>query len=332
VTACGTIGRISLKTRFTELVGCEIPIQLAGMPGVGTPSLVAAVANAGGLGMIGMPMMPAPAVAAALDELRGVCRGPIGFNQIMHFLDRDAVAAASSRVRVVELFYGEPEASLVSVVHKGGALASWQVGSVEEARAAERAGCDLIVAQGTEAGGHVRGRLSLLPLLAQVLDAVKVPVIAAGGIGGPREMAAALAAGADAVRVGTRFVAARESGAHPKYVEALLQAKGEDTALTETFSVMWPNAPHRVLCSAIDAANALTEEIAGEMQTPNGSMPLPRFAVPTPTLTTTGHIEAMALYAGESVGSVRAVRPAAEILHELADGAEKLLHQRMTAA
>jgi NAD(P)H-dependent flavin oxidoreductase YrpB (nitropropane dioxygenase family) len=316
---------MALETRFTKLVGCETPIQLAAMPGVGTPALVAAVANAGGLGMIGMPMVPPPAVAAALDELRGACRGPIGFNQIVHFLDHDAVAAAASRVRVVEFFYGEPDASLVKLAHQGGALVSWQVGSVDEARAAERAGCDLIVAQGTEAGGHVRGRLSLLPLLAQVLEAVKLPVVAAGGIGGPREMAAALAAGADAVRVGTRFVAARESGAHPKYVEALLRASGEDTVLGETFSVMWPNAPHRVLRSAIDAASALADEIAGQMQTPAGPMPVPRFAPMAPTATTTGRVEAMAMYAGESVGHVRAVQPAAEIFRELADGAEKLL-------
>jgi NAD(P)H-dependent flavin oxidoreductase YrpB (nitropropane dioxygenase family) len=319
---------MALETRFTKLVGCETPIQLAAMPGVGTPQLVAAIANAGGLGMIGMPMVPAPAVAAGLDELRGACRGPIGFNQIVPFLDRDAVIAAASRVRVVEFFYGEPEASLVKLAHEGGALVSWQVGSVEEARAAERAGCDLIVAQGTEAGGHVRGRLSLLPLLAQVLDAVKLPVVAAGGIGGPREVAAALAAGADAVRIGTRFVAARESGAHPKYVEALIRANAEDTVLGESFSVMWPNAPHRVLRSAIDAASALAVEIAGQMMTPAGPMPIPRFAVPAPTATTTGHVEAMAMYAGESVGHVREVRPAAEIFRELADGAERLLRDR----
>ena len=319
---------MAIRTRFTELVGCELPIQLAAMPGVGTAALVAAVANSGGLGMIGMPMMPAAAVAAILDELRAVSRGPVGFNQIVQFLDRDAIAVASTRVRVVEMFYGEPDASVVSLVHEGGALASWQVGSVEEARAAERAGCDLIVAQGIEAGGHVRGRLGLLPLLAHVLDAVKIPVIAAGGIGGPREMAAVLAAGADGVRVGTRFVAARESGAHPRYIDSLISARAEDTLLTETFSVMWPNAPHRVLRSAVDAANALTDDIAGQMETPNGPMPLPRFAVPTPTVTTTGHIEAMPLYAGESVGSVRRIQPAAEILHELADGAERLLHGR----
>src|SRR2546426_755377 len=109
----------------------------------------------------------------------------------------------------------QPDAELVEIAHAGGALVSWQLGSAAEATAAERAGCDLIVAQGTEAGGHVRGKIGLLALLGEVLPSVKVPVVAAGGIGTGRAMAAALAAGASAVRVGTRFVAAEEAGTHP---------------------------------------------------------------------------------------------------------------------
>jgi NAD(P)H-dependent flavin oxidoreductase YrpB (nitropropane dioxygenase family) len=298
------------------------------MPGAGTPELAAAIAEAGGLGMIGMPMAPAAAVAGTLDALRAMTRGAVGFNQLMPFLDREAVAEAARRVRVVEFFYGEPDRELVALVQKAGALASWQVGSVEEARAAERSGCDLLVVQGTEAGGHVRGRMSLLPLLAEVLDHVKLPVVAAGGIGSARAMAAALAAGADAVRVGTRFIATNESGAHPRYIEALIRARPEDTEISEAFSVMWPNAPHRVLRSAVEAAKALREEIVGEMRIGGGSMPVPRLSVPSPTRETTGHIEAMALYAGESVGSVKAVAPAAEVLRELVDGAELLLRRR----
>ena len=317
-----------LETRFTELVGCRVPLQLAAMPGASTHELVAAVASVGALAMTGMPAAPAAAVAAALDALRATTRGVIGFNQIMPFLDREAVAEAARRVRVVEFFYGDPDPALVALGHGGGALVSWQVGSPEEALAAERAGCDLVVVQGTEAGGHVRGRVSLLPVLAEVLDYVKIPVVAAGGIGTARAMAAALAAGADAVRVGTRFVATRESGAHPRYVEALVRARSEDTELTDAFSVMWPNAPHRVLRSAIEAASACKDDIVGEMPAGDGGrMPLPRFAVPAPTRDTTGRIEAMALYAGESVGAVREILPAADIVHELADGAEALLRR-----
>ena len=125
---------------------------------------------------------------------------------------REQVETASKLVKVVEFFYRQPDPSLVDLVHKGGALASWQVGSSEEAVAAAEAGCDMVVAQGIEAGGHVRGKVSLLTLLSQVLDSVQVPVLAAGGIGSGRALAAVLAAGASGVRVGTRFIAATEAG------------------------------------------------------------------------------------------------------------------------
>ncbi len=305
-----------------------MPLQLAGMPGVTTPALVAAVANAGGLGMLGAGRLPPPALAAVLDDVRRRTTGAVGVNFLLPFLDRECVAVAAPRVRVVEFFYGEPDPALVALVHAGGALASWQVGSLEEARAAARAGCDLIVAQGSEAGGHVRGRIGLLPLLGDVLDAVPVPVVAAGGIGTARAMAAALAAGAAAVRLGTRFVAAAESGAHPEYQAALLAARAEDTVLTEVFSVMWPHAPHRVLRSCIAAAEAFPGEVTGTFRLGDAELPLPRFAVPCPLRDTTGAIPAMALYAGESVSAVRRIEPAADIVAALASGAAALLARR----
>jgi len=316
---------VVLETRFTSLVGCRVPLQQAGMGGVAMPPLVLAVAEAGGLGMLGGVMLPPPVLAGMLDDLAARTRGAFGVSFLMPFLDRDAVPIAATRARVVEFFYGEPEAALVDAVHAGGALASWQVGSLGEAIAAVRAGCDLIVAQGTEAGGHVRGRVGLLPLLNAVLDAVEVPVVAAGGIGTARDVAAALAAGAAGVRVGTRFVAATECDAHPEYVAALVVAEAEDTVLTERFSTMWPNVPHRVLRSAVAAAETCPNDVVGEMELGGSRQPLPRFAVACPTRTTTGTIAAMALYAGESVGAVRCTMPAADIVHELMDGAERLL-------
>jgi nitronate monooxygenase len=316
-----------LPTRFTTLLGCTVPLQQAGMGGVATPPLALAVAEAGGLGMLGGAMVPPPVLAEMLDSLAASTRGAFGVNFLMPFLDRDAVAVATTRARVVEFFYGAPDATLVDAVHAGGALACWQVGSVEEAVAAARAGCDLVVAQGTEAGGHVRGASGLLPLLGAVLDAVDVPVVAAGGIGTARAMAAALAAGADAVRVGTRFLAAAEADVHPEYLTALVGARAEDTVLTERFSVMWPGAPHRVLRSAVAAAEACSGEIVGETELLGTRQPLPRFAVPPPTRETTGTIAAMALYAGESVGAVSGVVPAADVVRELAEGAERLLRR-----
>jgi len=316
-----------IATAFTKLVGVSAPIQQASMPGIATPELVAAVAGAGGLGMLGAPLLPAPALEATLDQLEATTRGVFGVNFLMPFLDPACLEIAARRARVVEFFYGDPDPALVQRASAFGALVSWQVGSLAEAAAAERAGCNFIVVQGSEAGGHVRGATSLLPLLSQVLEQCRVPVVAAGGIATARSLAAVLAAGCGAARMGTRFVASAESAAHPAYVKALLAASASDTCLTEAFSVMWPNAPHRVLRSAIAAAEALTEDVIGEMQLAGQSIPVQRLSVLAPTADTRGRIHAMALYAGESVANLTSVQPAAAIIAELVSGAEQLLRQ-----
>jgi NAD(P)H-dependent flavin oxidoreductase YrpB (nitropropane dioxygenase family) len=315
-----------LPTAFTELIGCQVPIQLAAMGGVGTQELAAAVADAGGLGMTSMVTAPADQLASGLERLSATTSGAVGVNFLMPFLDPAMAEVAASRCRVVEFFYGDPVAGLVDRVHQGGALVSWQVGSVAEARVAVDAGCDLVVAQGSEAGGHVRGRVALLPLLDSVLEAVEVPVVAAGGIGTARGVAAVLAAGAAGARVGTRFVAATESDAHPDYDRALLAADGGDTTLTETFGVAWPHAPHRVLHSCVDAAAALGDDVVGQTTTADGEVtPVHRFVPSPPTRGTTGFIGAMALYAGQGVGLVCSVAPAGDIVRELVEGAAALL-------
>src|SRR5581483_7031940 len=273
-----------LETAFTELVGCRVPVQLAAMgSGVTTPELVTAVCRAGGLGML--QRGGTRPLAERIEEIERAQAGPFGVNFVpaLGQGEPEEVELAASRARLVEFFWADPDPGLVELVHAGGALAGWQVGSVEEARRAAAAGCDLVVAQGVEAGGHVRGTVPLLPLLAEVLDAVSVPVVAAGGIASARSTAAALAAGAAAVRVGTRFLATPESGAHPDYVAALLAARAEDTVLTTAFSVGWPDAPHRVLASAAAAAESLDGETAGTLEVDEESRPLPRFAARTPT-------------------------------------------------
>lgn len=314
-----------LDTPFTRLLRLRVPLQLAPLPFHNAPDLAVAVAEAGGLGMVGLPLHPADAVVAVLESLSARTTGVLGANFLVPFLDRACVEAAASRVRVVEFFYGEPAADLVAIVHAGGGLAAWQVGSCREAVAAEQAGCDFVIAQGVEAGGHVRGRIGLLPLLAEVLEAVRCPVVAAGGIGGPRELAAVLAAGAAGARMGTRFLAASEANVHPLYRERLIEARAEDTVLTEAFAAMWPNAPHRVLRSSVAAAASFDGEVLGTITTAVGPFTVPRNGVVSPTRETTGTIDAMALYAGESVSAVRRVQPAAEIVRELTEGAAALL-------
>ena len=314
-----------IDTRFTRLLEVTAPIQLAAMPGVSTPDLVSAVAEAGGLGMLPAPMMTAGVLEQVLDELKDRVSGAFGVNFLVPFLDRECVTVAARMSKLVEFFYGEPDPELIEHVHSVGALTSWQVGSLHEAIAAERAGCDLVVAQGTEAGGHVRGQTSLFPLLSEVLEVLRIPVIAAGGISTGRDLAAVLACGASAARIGTRFVAATESGAHPLYVNALIDATAADTCLTEVFSVMWPDAPHRVLRSSIAAAESLSGDIVGEALLGGQVVPVQRLSVISPTKDTTGKVEAMALYAGESVANVRSVQPAASIVADLVSGAADAL-------
>jgi NAD(P)H-dependent flavin oxidoreductase YrpB (nitropropane dioxygenase family) len=324
-----------LATRFTELVGCSVPIQQAGMGAAAPPELAAAVSNTGGLGMVGTARAggATPAgVTALLERTRALTARPFGVNFIVRDdappIDRACFELAAGAARVVELFlWAPPDRGLLELIHRGGALVACQVGSVEDAIAAVDAGCDLLVAQGLEAGGHVRGRVGLLALLAEVLAAVDVPVLAAGGIGTGGALAAVLAAGAAGGRVGTRFVAAAEAGVHPTYVEALIGARAQDTVYTDAFSVGWP-APHRVLRSCVAAAEAFAGDIVGERTSLDGTrVPWPRLAPGVADRTTTGAIEAMSLWAGESVGEVRRVQPAAEIVRELAEEAEALLRR-----
>lgn len=319
-----------LRTAFTDLVGCNVPIQQAGMGSLAIPQLAAAVANAGAQGMVSVGWLPPELLTNVLDKLRQETSGVFGCNFLIPYGReeiRECVAVAASRARVVDFFWGDPDPSLVEIVHGEGALACWQIGSRDEAVAAARAGCDLIVAQGIEAGGHVRGRIGLLALLSEVLEAVDVPVVAAGGIGTGRAMAAALAAGASAVRVGTRFVGAEEAGAHPVYVRALIESRPEDTVYTEAFGANWPNAPHRVLRSSLEAARVFPDDIVAEATSiyTGETYSIRRFEAYTATRLTTGHVEAMPHWAGESVGGVKRLQPAAEIIRELTNEAEELL-------
>jgi nitronate monooxygenase len=314
-----------LETSWTRLVGVRVPIQLAALPFHSVPDLALAVADAGGLAMVGLPLHTPDAVARVVDLVKSRTSRPFGVNFLVPFLERPCLEVAATRARVVEFFYGEPDATLVDVVHAGGALASWQVGSLREALAAEDAGSDFVVAQGVEAGGHVRGRVGLLTLLGQVLEKVRCPVVAAGGIATARQLAAVLAAGAGGARMGTRFLAAAEANVHPRYLEQLLAAEPEDTVVTGVFSTMWPDAPHRVLRRSADAAAALATDVAGTLPTAAGTFPILSRGPASPTRETTGEIDAMALYAGESVAAIDRVEPASTIVRDLVEGAAALL-------
>jgi nitronate monooxygenase len=315
-----------LNTRFTELVGCDVPLQQAPMGRVAPPGLALAVARAGGVGSVSAPFGAEPqSLAAQLDSWMDPSAGALAVNFLTDQVDPAAVAVAGARARMVDFFWNTPHAKLVDAAHEGGALVNWQVGSLPDAVLAAEAGADVVTVQGREAGGHVRGDTALLPLLAAVVRAVDVPVLAAGGIAEPRALAAVLAAGAAGARVGTRFLATPESGAHPEYVMALLAAGPDSTEITDGFAecpmcVTLPRA--RVLRSALAAVGAVEAESVGTI---GDDEPLPPRSGMPPHKEVQGMIHAMALYAGSGVEHVTAVRPAAEVVRELAEGAEGLL-------
>lgn len=307
-----------MRTRFTDLIGCELPVQCAAMSGIVTPELAAAVSNAGGLGMLAAGRRGVDVLARQIDATRALTDRPVGIGFIVEFLDRDVLAAAYDALPVVEFFWGRPDPELVDER----AIVGWQVGTADEARAAADAGCRYVVAQGIEAGGHVRGEIELDDLVPAVRAAVgdEMAVLAAGAVATAADVRHALDLGADAVRVGSRFVATHESAAHDRYVELLVASGDTDTELSEAFWVNWPDAPHRVLTSAVEASGD-GDDVVGHMPGPDGTMRrVPRFFVSPPTRDFTGNIDAMALYAGMGIGAITGRVPAAELVRELTAG------------
>lgn len=287
------------------------------MGSVSTPALAVAVAEAGGVGSItAMGLTPAE-LDKLLAGLAARTSGVLAANFLTGDIDREAVAAAAARVRIVDFFWADPDPALVEIAHRGGALACWQVGSLEEARAAVEAGCDVVAVQGTEAGGHVRGHSRMLPLLESVLGQVDVPVLAAGGIGDDRAFAAVLGMGAAGARAGTRFVASTESGAHPAYKQAVADATAGSTEITDAFSVcpLCATVPRaRVLRSCVHALRDLADDTAGETTLGGQRIVLPKGHGLPPGAAATGHVDAMAMYAGESAADVHAVEPVARVI------------------
>jgi NAD(P)H-dependent flavin oxidoreductase YrpB (nitropropane dioxygenase family) len=313
------------ETSFTKLVRCRLPVQEAVLGGdVGGARLAAAVCRAGALGMLSESGVQP--LNERMDWLDQHCQQPYGIG-ILGFSGtiRQTLELVAGRARVVDVFWAEPDPVLVAAIKDTRALCIWQVGSLDEARAAADAGCDAVVAQGMEAGGHVRGTTPLLELLDEVVPAVEIPVVAAGGIADGRAAARAFEHGAAAVRVGTRLLATQESNAHPDYVAALLAAGGDATVVTTAFGADWPDAPHRVLRTAVAAAEATSEDRVGSSGRGRGAWPIARWSAMPPTRATTGDVAAMALYAGEGVGAIADVPPAVVVIDRLMTEARQAL-------
>jgi len=323
---------VSLRTPLCELFGIELPIVQA--PISYAPALVAAVSNAGGLGMIQLSWLDSDGAREVIRETRRRTDRPFGVNLVLEWpQDERLELSLEEGVRIVSLFWGDPS-PYAGRVHDAGGLVLCAVGSAAEARQVVAADADVVVAQGWEAGGHVRGDVATLPLVPAVVDAVApVPVVAAGGIADGRGLAAALALGAAGAWVGTRFVASEEAGLDPLHKERIVGASETDTVYSTLFDVGWPDAPHRTLRNSTvrrweEAGRPAAGHRPGEGEVvaaaPDGS-PIVRYASSDPELGATGDLEALALYAGQSAGLIHEVLPAGEIVRRMAAEAKRVL-------
>lgn len=329
-----------MKPQITEILGASKPILSAPMAGAAGPDLVAAVCNVGGYGVIPLWSRPAEQVSAAIDELKALTDGNFAVNLNLAFpYEKQLETCIEKGVHGVSLFWGmEPTA--IARAKAGGLVVLASVGSADEARIAADAGADVIVAQGWEAGGHVWGQVSTMALVPAVVDAVDVPVIAAGGIADGRGMAAALMLGASGVWIGTRFLASTEATIHEVYQSRILQASEADTQWAhDLYDVTWPDAPHRTLANSTsqawaDAGQSAPGNRPNEKeqigQRPNGD-PVERYQSYTPLPQTVGDVEAMSLWSGQGVALVRQIMPASDIVEEIYQDAQKCLQAGASA-
>jgi nitronate monooxygenase len=312
-----------MRTWLTDRFGLTVPVVAAPMAGVSTGRLAAAVSTAGGLGMLGVGPTSTP------DRVREHCAvaragGKFGVGLLAWALAQDDAlvdVVAGEAPALVSLSYGPFERWIAPLRDAGIAVAT-QVGTLEEALAAEQAGVDVLVARGGEGGGHGRNDVATLPLLQAVLDAVQVPVLAAGGVGSARGLAAVLAAGAAGAWVGTAFLACTEAATSAGARELLLAAEDTDTAYGRVFDVgqrlAWPpEYGGRALRNAFfDRWVGREDKLAGD-DVAEAELRAARER---------GDFDVACVYAGQGVALLRAERAAADVLGELA-AAEGLLER-----
>lgn len=318
-----------LRTRICELLGIEHPIVLGGMGSATSPELVAAVCEAGGFGVLGATRQSPEELARDAAAIRAATGKGFGLNLLL-FLERpgqyDGLLAA--RPRVVSTAWPTLQQDLggyVTRAHAIGALAMHMVSTVADAKAAARAGVDVIVAQGTEGGGHV-GVMGTMPLVPMVVSAVApIPVLAAGGVADGRGLAAALALGADGVLLGTRFLASDEAPIAKGFKQAIVESDGHDTLVTEIPDVangqVWPGAYVRV------RRNRFIEEWIGR----ENELRLRRAEVSAQLreAAKAGDPDRGAIMIGQTAGLIDRVEPAADLVRQISRDAEAILRERL---
>lgn len=306
-----------IQSRITELLGIEYPIIQGGMAWVADYHLAAAVANAGGLGLIGAASAPPEVVREQIREAKKLTDKPFGVNVMLMNPNADEVAkiVVEEGIKVVTTGAGNP-AKYMSMWKEAGVKVIPVVASVAMAKMMERAGADAVVAEGMESGGHI-GFATTMTLVPQVADAVQIPVIAAGGIGDGRGLAAAMMLGAEAVQMGTRFCVATEAITHANYKERIIKAKDIDSEVTG----MSHGHPIRQLRNTMTKEYLRMEKEGASLEELEyltlGSL---RKAVMD------GDVVNGTVMAGQIAGMIKKEQTCAEIIQEIMTEAEKLLN------
>lgn len=297
-----------LNSRLCRLLQIEYPVLQGGMAWVATAELAAAVSNAGGLGVIGAGHMPADVLRAEIRKTKAATNRPYGVNLMLRspFVTEVMQVVIDERVPVITTGAGNP-GEYIPALKSVGAKIIPVVASVALAKRLERIGVDAIIAEGMESGGHV-GEVTTMSLVPQVVDAVSIPVIAAGGIGDARGVVAAFALGAQGVQIGTRFVASTECVAHPNYKEVILRAKERSTVVTGLST----GHPVRVL------ENKLTKEFFKLEKSGASTEELDNFGAGKLRLAAReGDVQHGSVMIGQVAGLVKEVKPVAEIMQEM---------------
>ena len=316
-----------MRTRLTELLGVEHPVMLAGMGGVSYSRLVAAVSEAGGFGTMGAAPLPVDALVAEMARVRELTTKPYGVDLLTAMpgsmvAQVEAIIAGGARAFVGAL--GVPS-EVIDLCHDHGVVVVNMCGTVHHAVRAVDAGCDLVVAQGTEAGGHT-GRVATMPLVPQIVDAVgdRVPVVAAGGIFDGRGLAAALMLGADGVWVGTRFIATPESNVVSGYREAMLAASETDTVISRAYTGKTLRTIRNSYTDHFEAHPEELQPFPAQIARSFGDGAMHLGADPS----TTGIDPAKEIYAaGQATGAIHDVVPAGGIVAQMVEEAEAHLRR-----
>ncbi|HEV2562538.1 MAG TPA: nitronate monooxygenase [Rhizomicrobium sp.] len=320
-----------LHTPVCDLFGCDVPVMLAGMGGPSRSELVAAVTEAGGFGFLGMVRESPRRIQTEIERVRARTSRNFGVNLIPAATPPDELIGELQIVLELKPFavalFWDVAPAVIKRLRDAGILVVHQVGSASEAEEAQRAGAQVLIAQGIEAGGHVRATKPLFETLAEVLAVANVPVLASGGIANGKDVAAVLRRGAQGAVLGTAFLATTESFAHDYHKQRIVDSREGETVRTQLFHINWPEGAYvRVLENSVtrgehgDAFDGRREVIGQEK-----SRPIHLFSTDSPLRNMAGDYEAMALYAGIGSAKIDDIVPAAERLERIVNEAADAL-------